>query len=53
MKYFRLSPKTFAFAGTKDKRGATTQLFTAFKLKPERLVGLNNKMYGMRTGNYQ
>lgn len=34
-------PRSFGFAGTKDKRGVTTQWVTAFKVSPAKLAALN------------
>jgi hypothetical protein len=34
-------PRGFGFAGTKDKRGVTTQWVTAFKVAPAKLAALN------------
>lgn len=31
------------FSGTKDKRGVTSQLMTAYRVEPSRLAGLNHK----------
>jgi tRNA pseudouridine13 synthase len=33
--------RSFGFAGTKDKRGVTTQWVTAFKVAPAKLAALN------------
>eukprot|EP01132_Coremiostelium_polycephalum_P003898 gene3898-4865_t len=37
------SAKSFSFAGTKDKRGITTQRITVFKVTPDRLAELNSR----------
>ncbi len=36
-----LHSHAFGFAGTKDKRGITTQYITLFKVEPQRLAALN------------
>lgn len=40
-------------AGTKDKRGATSQYVTAHKVAPARLAGLSRALRGMRIGNFE
>eukprot|EP00698_Gefionella_okellyi_P015679 TRINITY_DN4441_c0_g1_i1.p1 TRINITY_DN4441_c0_g1~~TRINITY_DN4441_c0_g1_i1.p1 ORF type:complete len:633 (-),score=118.94 TRINITY_DN4441_c0_g1_i1:3-1901(-) len=45
-----LKPGTFAVAGTKDKRGVTTQRVTAHRIKAERMIGLD--LFSMRVGNF-
>eukprot|EP00198_Chlamydomonas_reinhardtii_P010971 XP_001700308.1 predicted protein [Chlamydomonas reinhardtii] len=42
----------FGFAGTKDKRGITTQFVTAFKVPASRLAPLNSRLRGMRLGDW-
>lgn len=37
----QLQQKTFAFAGTKDKRAVTVQKVSAYKINPERLAAAN------------
>jgi len=51
-KVLKVPAKTFAFAGTKDKRGVTTQWVTAFRVHPNRLAGINNTAIGWRVGNF-
>ena len=50
-KFLRVRPNLFSFAGTKDKRGVTSQLVTAWKLPAERLRGL--KIRGVEFGNFR
>ncbi|KAJ7515119.1 hypothetical protein O6H91_23G071800 [Diphasiastrum complanatum] len=45
-------PKSFGFAGTKDKRAITTQRVTAFKQSALKLAALNKRLYGIRVGNF-
>ena len=47
-----VATRTFAFAGTKDKRGITVQRVTAFHIAPARLAGLNARLYNIRLGNF-
>ncbi|KAK3818582.1 MAG: pseudouridine synthase [Benniella sp.] len=48
----RVPSKVFTIAGTKDRRGVTSQWVTAHKVKAERLVGLNKSLRNMRLGNF-
>lgn len=40
-KVLRVPPKIFGYAGTKDKRGCTVQLFSAYRTQIKRLASLN------------
>ncbi|KAG5519841.1 hypothetical protein PMAC_000116 [Pneumocystis sp. 'macacae'] len=51
-KFFRVKPRIFSFAGTKDKRGCTVQRCTAWKIKAGRLSSLNKSLKGFRVGNF-
>jgi tRNA pseudouridine13 synthase len=51
-KIMRVRANLFSFAGTKDKRGVTTQLVTAFKVSAERLKGLSGRLKGVTFGNF-
>ncbi|KAF9921445.1 multisubstrate pseudouridine synthase 7 [Linnemannia zychae] len=48
----RVPGKVFSFAGTKDRRGVTSQWVTAHKVKAERLVALNKGLRNMSLGNF-
>ncbi|ORZ05755.1 pseudouridine synthase [Lobosporangium transversale] len=48
----RVPGKVFSFAGTKDRRGVTSQWVTAHKVKADRLNGLNKSLRNMRLGNF-
>jgi tRNA pseudouridine13 synthase len=41
------------FAGTKDKRAVTSQLCTVFKYPAENLRALNERLRGIKLGNYR
>lgn len=51
-KFTNTRPNRFTYAGTKDKRGVTTQHMTIYRMRAEQLRGLNAKLYGMRAGNF-
>merc|ERR1739838_854506 len=44
--------RSFAYAGTKDKRGCTTQEVTT-SIPPQRLLGINKMLQNIRVGNFQ
>ncbi|XP_057763692.1 multisubstrate pseudouridine synthase 7 [Salvia miltiorrhiza] len=45
-------PRSFGFAGTKDKRSVSTQRVTVFKQRASRLAALNEKLIGIKVGNF-
>ncbi|KAF0919142.1 hypothetical protein E2562_028444 [Oryza meyeriana var. granulata] len=47
-----LQPRSFGFAGTKDKRAVTTQQVTVFKVQANRLLALNRKLIGIKVGDF-
>lgn len=50
---FGLKPGQVQFAGTKDKRGVTTQALTIPYVEPSRAAGVNNKLIGItKIGNF-
>ncbi|KAG4306316.1 hypothetical protein PORY_000304 [Pneumocystis oryctolagi] len=51
-KFLHVKSRIFSFAGTKDKRGCTVQRCTAWKIKAERLAGLNKFLKGFKIGNF-
>jgi len=44
--------KFFTYAGTKDKRGITVQRMTVFRTPPQKLARLNQRLPGIRVGNF-
>ncbi|RUS20161.1 pseudouridine synthase [Endogone sp. FLAS-F59071] len=51
----KVNPQHFGYAGTKDRRAVTVQRVTAFKIKAERIAGLNrnSKFRGVKFGNFR
>ena len=45
--------KSFQFAGTKDRRAATSQRVSAFRVQPERLRGLNKTLRNAKIGDFK
>ncbi len=46
-----VKPRSFGFAGTKDRRGVTSQRVTIFKVRAARMAKL--RLLGMKVGNYR
>ncbi|KAL0397352.1 UNVERIFIED_CONTAM: Pseudouridylate synthase 7 [Sesamum calycinum] len=51
-KMLGIQPRSFGFAGTKDKRSVSTQRVTVFKQRASRLAALNEKLIGIKVGNF-
>lgn len=49
----RCKPSSFGFAGTKDKRGVTTQRVTLYRQKSESVARLNKVLRGIMVGNFK
>eukprot|EP00879_Flechtneria_rotunda_P004747 GHRR01005016.1.p1 GENE.GHRR01005016.1~~GHRR01005016.1.p1 ORF type:complete len:819 (+),score=345.29 GHRR01005016.1:316-2772(+) len=47
-----INTSSFGFAGTKDKRGVTTQFVTVWKTPPWKLAALNPRLRGIKLGNF-
>jgi tRNA pseudouridine13 synthase len=48
----KLRVSVFSFAGTKDRRGKTSQLVTAYRVTAERLASVNSQLRNIRVGNF-
>ncbi|CAA6658521.1 unnamed protein product [Spirodela intermedia] len=51
-KMLGIQQKSFGFAGTKDKRAVTTQRVTVFKQYAKKLASLNNRLIGIKVGDF-
>ncbi|KAK4414247.1 Multisubstrate pseudouridine synthase 7 [Sesamum alatum] len=51
-KMLGIQPRSFGFAGTKDKRSVSTQRVTVFKLRAGRLAALNERLIGIKVGDF-
>ncbi|XP_051146896.1 multisubstrate pseudouridine synthase 7 isoform X1 [Andrographis paniculata] len=51
-KMLGIQSRSFGFAGTKDKRSVSTQRVTVYKQRASRLCALNEKLFGMKVGNF-
>uniref|UniRef100_A0A2P2LGW2 Uncharacterized protein MANES_09G154600 n=1 Tax=Rhizophora mucronata TaxID=61149 RepID=A0A2P2LGW2_RHIMU len=51
-KMLGIQPRSFGFAGTKDKRSISTQRVTVFKQHASRLAALNDRLIGIRVGDF-
>ncbi|XP_027350046.1 multisubstrate pseudouridine synthase 7 isoform X2 [Abrus precatorius] len=47
-----IQPRSFGFAGTKDKRAVTTQRVTVYKQQASRLASLNERLFGIKVGDF-
>ncbi|KAA8544958.1 hypothetical protein F0562_019647 [Nyssa sinensis] len=51
-KMLGVQPRSFGFAGTKDKRSVSTQRVTVFKQHASRLAALNERLIGLKVGDF-
>ncbi|XP_021282430.1 multisubstrate pseudouridine synthase 7 isoform X2 [Herrania umbratica] len=51
-KLLGIQPRSFGFAGTKDKRSVSTQRVTVFKQHASRLAALNERLIGIKVGDF-
>ncbi|KAK3200613.1 hypothetical protein Dsin_024028 [Dipteronia sinensis] len=51
-KMLGIQPRSFGFAGTKDKRAVSTQRVTVFKQHASRLAALNKRLFGIQAGDF-
>ncbi|XP_035219310.1 pseudouridylate synthase 7 homolog isoform X2 [Stegodyphus dumicola] len=49
--FLRVQPKVFSYAGSKDRRGKTSQLVSAYRLAPEKLLSVNKRFNMIKVGN--
>ncbi|XP_022159173.1 pseudouridylate synthase 7 homolog [Momordica charantia] len=51
-KMLGIQTRSFGFSGTKDKRSISTQRVTVFKQHASRLAALNDRLIGIKLGNF-
>lgn len=51
-KMLGVQPRSFGFAGTKDKRSVSTQRVTVFKQRASKLAALNERLIGIKVGDF-
>ncbi|KAK6915448.1 Pseudouridine synthase, TruD [Dillenia turbinata] len=51
-KMLGIQPRSFGFAGTKDKRSISTQRVTVFKVHANRICALNKRLIGIKVGDF-
>ncbi|GMY20993.1 multisubstrate pseudouridine synthase 7 [Fagus crenata] len=51
-KMLGIQPRSFGFAGTKDKRSVSTQRVTVFKQHASKLAALNERLIGIKVGDF-
>ncbi|KAK6525005.1 hypothetical protein TWF281_011895 [Arthrobotrys megalospora] len=52
-KFLRTKPKSFSFAGTKDRRAVTVQRVSVHKLKADKIEAINKKLKGLKAGDFE
>ncbi|KAK3747764.1 hypothetical protein QZH41_008791 [Actinostola sp. cb2023] len=52
-KLVHVKASVFSYAGTKDRRGVTSQEVTAYRVQAQRLKGLNRTLKGILLGNFE
>ncbi|KAF5207791.1 Sulfate transporter [Thalictrum thalictroides] len=51
-KMLGIQQRSFGFSGTKDKRSVSTQRVTVFKQHAKRLAALNDRLFGIKVGDF-
>ncbi|KAL5712506.1 tRNA pseudouridine(13) synthase [Ranunculus cassubicifolius] len=51
-KMLGIQQRAFGFSGTKDKRSVSTQRVTVFKQQAKRLAALNDRLIGIKVGDF-
>ncbi|KAI4350051.1 hypothetical protein L6164_010576 [Bauhinia variegata] len=51
-KMLGIQPKSFGFAGTKDKRAVSTQRVSVYKQRASRVASLNERLIGIKVGDF-
>jgi tRNA(Glu) U13 pseudouridine synthase TruD len=46
-------PKSFNFAGTKDRRAITVQRITGYRVQASKMMKLNKTLNGIKLGNFR
>lgn len=49
----KMNPKSFQFAGTKDRRGVTVQRASAYRVHANRLAGMNRSLRNAYLGDFE
>ena len=52
-KQLRMKPRSFQFAGTKDRRGVTVQRVSVYRVYADRLASLNRTLRGSKVGGFE
>lgn len=52
-KFLNIKPSAISFAGTKDKRGKTTQKISLHRVEAHKLIEFNKRQNNMTVGNFQ
>lgn len=52
-RFLKVKPQVIGYAGTKDRRAATVQRCSVRYMRPRNLAGINGRLWGVSTGDYE
>ncbi|KAF4465264.1 multisubstrate pseudouridine synthase 7 [Fusarium albosuccineum] len=52
-RFLKVKPQVIGYAGTKDRRASTVQRCSVRYMRPRNLHGINGKIWGVSTGDYE
>lgn len=52
-RFLKVKPQVIGYAGTKDRRASTVQRCSVRYMRPRNLAGINGRIWGVSTGDYE
>ncbi|KAI1021254.1 hypothetical protein LB505_000062 [Fusarium chuoi] len=52
-RFLKVKPQVIGYAGTKDRRASTVQQCSVRYMRPRNLAGINGRIWGVSTGDYE
>ncbi|KAM5351415.1 hypothetical protein ACJ41O_004138 [Fusarium nematophilum] len=52
-RFLKVKPQVIGYAGTKDRRASTAQRCSVRYMRPRNLAGINGRLWGVSTGDYE
>ncbi|KAH7170399.1 pseudouridine synthase [Dactylonectria macrodidyma] len=52
-RFLKAKPQSVGYAGTKDRRASTVQRCSVRYMRPRNLAGINGRLWGVSTGDYE
>ncbi|KAJ4010414.1 multisubstrate pseudouridine synthase 7 [Fusarium irregulare] len=52
-RFLKVKPQVIGYAGTKDRRASTVQRCSVRYMRPRNLAGINGRLWGVSTGDYE